>query len=39
VAPASTLPAGKAELLTIVLEIVIARIQNRFMIACHPVLM
>jgi hypothetical protein len=30
------LPAAKAELLTIAPEIVAARIQSRFMIACNP---
>jgi hypothetical protein len=39
VAPVSTLPAGNAELPTIAPEIVAARIQSRFMIACHPMLM
>src|ERR1700733_15921330 len=38
VAPASTVPAGRAELLTIAPEIVAARIQSRFMIACYPML-
>jgi hypothetical protein len=39
VAPLSTLPAGCAELLTIAPEIVAARIQSRFMIACYPMLL
>jgi hypothetical protein len=36
VAPASTLPAAKAEKLTTAPEIVAARIQSRFMIAWYP---
>jgi hypothetical protein len=39
VAPVSTLPAARAELLAIAPEIVAARIQSRFMIACYPILM